>query len=290
MKPAHPTLPDEVMERLAIQPRLRLAVGPPGNTAPYIGWAAPLKDQLYVLLIPTPDLEKRLGETPACELRAEDPDGDWLLTCRGRLHLGRTAQAEDRRNELFHWVPEGQSAGRLNAAVFFPELVDYQRTERGERVRAFGPVPGGAPPGFGAAWTRVAFDGVLPWVFGLFAIDWIFLIFMEDRLRNPAILLVMVGVGVSLLAGTNMLGVRTRYAGWRRAAVDRRAAEAIFAAGLGPEPLRTVGLGLIGGALIFTLLLMIVANGLTAFVAVMSSGAPVLLPFTFARYKEKAGI
>ena len=100
--PPYPTLPDEVMERLSIHGALRLAVGPEGNSIPTTGVAAPLRDVLYVLIPRNKKVEEKLEHSLRAELRAEDPQGEWSVTARGRLHLGRSAQADERRSELFH--------------------------------------------------------------------------------------------------------------------------------------------------------------------------------------------
>lgn len=282
--PPFPTLPDEVMERLSIHGVLRLAVGPEGNSIPTTGVAAPLRDVLYVLLPRDPKVEEKLEHSLRAELRAEDPGGEWSVTARGRLHLGRTAQADERRSELFHWIPEGRTPASLQAALFFPEFVDYQRGLGGNRVRAAGPVPKSAPPTFVSAWMRVAGYQVSPWLFGIFALDWVWLIFQEDRLRNAIILVIMFGIGAALLFGVSLISVRMRSDAWRRGGPNRDAAQALILAGLPPGNLYTVGTALVAAGLVFTLLLMFVANPWTAAVAVLVSGAPVLAPFAYARY------
>jgi hypothetical protein len=282
--PPFPTLPDEVMERLSIHGQVRLAVGPEGNSLPATATAAPLRDQLYLLLRLTPELREKLEHNLRAELRAEDPRGEWTVTARGRLHIGRSARSDERRSELFHWIPEGATAAELDAAVFYPEFIDYQKGLGGARTRAAGPVPGSAPPPHFAGWMRVAGHKVAPWLLGVFACDWVWLLFQEDRLRNGVILAVMFGIGAALLGGVTLIGVRQRHDAWRRGGSTRDAADALVLAGLPPGNLYTVGTTLVALGLVFTLLLIFVANGWTALFAAFVSGAPILAPFSYARY------
>lgn len=284
MNAPFPTLPEEVMERLATHPQVRVAVGSPGDTATLGAWAAPLHDELYLLFPSTPDLEARLSRTVRAELRASDPDGDWTVTARGRLHLGRSARACERRSELFHWLPAGQDPARLQATLFFPEVVDYQRNTATGRQRAQGPVRGSEVPEGPSAWTHLMSWRVLPWMLAFPFIEWLALLAIDEKWRNGVVLALMVAIGYAFLGSVTLVGIKWRYDAWRKGRQPRDAALALMRVGLPPGPLVRVATLLAGGAFVFTLLFGAMTTWLLAVFTVLVCGAPFVAPFLYARY------
>ena len=269
------SLPDEVLSRLAAHNVVRLSADGAGSVA---GWAVPLHKQLYVLLKPSAEILAALEEDRAAEVTASGPAGSWNLNLRGRAVPGRTAAAEARRSEMFHWLPEGTRAQELVAVLFHPEEMDWNRAnEDGTRYRAQGPIPGSKLPSSPQRYFKLCSHGVVLWPYPMAALDFVVLLmWIEERYRHGIVLTAMVVAGAMMLGAVTLAGRLALFTRWREGSGEETDAPELIDGWVAPAPARRVAVVLgVGGALL-ALLLGPSVSPLATVTAIFASGAPVL--------------
>lgn len=283
--PKRPALPDELAELLSVHGPALLEVGePPGVTSERVQ-VVPLHDQLFVLVRGRGPMAAAVDRWGRAVLTAEHAGGDYQLRVRARAAVGRSAAAEGRRNELYHWLPDGEKAQDLRVLWLYPEHVEYVRGKGDHRVRTAGEVPGGAlPPGF-ARWVRVAREGVLPFYFALLPIDWIFVLVAGiapgTRVLLAALLLV---AQVAMLGGVAVLHQRAVHLRYRESFATPAQDHLFLEGWLVPDEAR-LGAGVaIGFGLLLALFLGAGAGPWFPVVAVLGSGAPLLGLFFWVQH------
>jgi hypothetical protein len=275
-------LPREVLERLSVHARMKVAVGTGVTTEVAI---APLSRQLFLLVQRGGALERALLEDPAVTAYADSPDGDWLVRVTGRAVPGRTVQAEPRRPELVHWLPDGASPSALVAVRLHAERLEFIRGKGPERTRVEGPVPGGAPPPTATRWALMASEGIAPAYFAAAALDFVGLLYLhEEADERMGLLVVMFLASASMLAGTNLLHQAGRGVRWREGLEPSAEESGVVLGWTSAAHLQRAGWSM----LMFGLLLAVCLGGgsgwRVAVWAIVASGAPIFGPFFFIRH------
>jgi hypothetical protein len=268
-------LPDEVLSRLAAHNAVRLSAEGAGSVA---AWAVPLHQRLYVLVRPSAEILQALEEDRAAEVTASGPAGAWNLALRGRAVPGRTAAADSRRSEMFHWLPEDTRAQDLVAVLFHPEHMDWSRAnEDGTRYRAQGEIPGSRLPSVPHRYFKLCSHGVVLWPYPMAALDFfVLLMWVEERYRHGIVLTAMVLAGAMMLGAVTLAGRLALFTRWREGSGEEADAPEMVDGWLAPAPARRVALGLgVGGALL-ALLLGPSVSPTAAVTAILASGAPFL--------------
>lgn len=279
------TLPDEVVERLCSRPTVRLVTGPPEAPVRVDVHLAPLHKQLYAFVAPGSGTEANLLAHARADIVAEDPAGEWSIRVRGRGVAGRTVNADPRRSELVHWMPEGGRPQALVAARLYPESVDYTQGKGSDRSRAAGPVPEGPAPPFFSRWWRLATEGVVAWFVGMAVLDWLALLALDVTGGARTVLLgVMVFSGATLLAGETMWDHANRFFRWREGFEDETGAGLLLLGWEPAERVRKVGLGLMATGLLVSVLVSVGGGWEVGVGAVLFSGVPALLPAHAVRH------
>lgn len=280
-----PALPDELAELLSVHGPVLLEVGePPGVTAERVH-LAPLHDQLFLLVRARGPVAAAVDRWGRAVLTAEHPGGEYQVRVRGRAAVGRSAAAEGRRNELYHWLPEGEKAQDLRVVWMHPEHIEYVRGKGDNRVRTAGAVPGAALPGGLARWIRVAREGVIPFYFALLPIDWLFVLVAGiapgTRVLLAALLLVAQVLLLGAVAVLHQRAVHLRY----RESFATVAQDHLFLDGwLVPDEARVGAWVAIGFGLVLALFLGAGAGPWFPVVAVLGSGAPLLGLFYWVQH------
>lgn len=277
-------LPDEVLERLSTHGPVRFAVG---DDMPAVADVptAPLDRQLYLLVQRGGAVAERLGHTTRASFVAEDRAGEYLVRVSGRAVAGRSVLADARRSELMHWLPTGVPPGDLVAVRFHPEVLEYVHGRGAARIRAAGPVPGGALPGAFTRWSRLASDRVVVWFFGLAALNWFGLFFLVDLDKRGGLLLsLMVAAGALLLGGVVLVDQAARLVRWREGREADASTELMLEGWDAPKHVRDVGSGMmvLGGVL--ACLLAAGAGWKVGAWTVVTSGAPLVASFYGVRH------
>jgi hypothetical protein len=198
---------------------------------------------------------------------------------------GRTVSADARRAELMYWLPDGANANVTSTVRLHAESVDYVRGRGEGRVRAAGPVPGGAPPPPMQRFSRLASDGALGLFVVMAAINWLSAFFLfEPGLGQLFFLACMLACGGAFVGGTVLWMHAAAFTRWREGTeADQRVA--VMLEGWEPHArVQALGVSLIAAGGVMALFLLVASGLPTAFVAVLSSGAPVLLPFHGLRH------
>lgn len=277
-------LPPEVLERLSVHGRVRLAIGEEATGADVV--VAPLNKQLFLLVSRGGATERRLLEDPRATIFAEDRANDWLVRATGRAVPGRPVHAEPRRSELMHWLPDGVSPSALVAVRFHPETVEYVQGKGASRNRVAGPVPGGAPPPAVTRWAMLATDGIVAWFFVMAGLDWLGLLFLveEEEKRKMLLLVLLVVTGACLLAGVQLVHQAGRFARWREGLETDESARLVVAGWEAPRRIRDVGFGMMGLGVLLAVLVSAGAGWKVGGWAVLVSAAPLVGLFHTARH------
>ena len=272
-----PELPNEVLDRLAGSEAVKLQVGLLGSNAALPAVAVPLRGQLYVLFRPSPAARAEMETTTAATLLAEAPDGAWTVLARGRLLPGRTALSDARRNELAHWVPNGQP-GAWMAGRFFAEHLDYQWEGPAGRQRATGPLPGHTPFVRWRYYRDLAFEPFQIWFFvsGILLAVGILYMDAEDA-GTPFVLLAAVAAAELPVIAARVLLAPLDLERWRAGLEPDESLGLLGEARLSPAEFRHDGGRLaLGAAAAWTILALAAGSAVTALVSLLS-GAPVLV-------------
>lgn len=281
-------LPPEVLDRLAACERVRVDVGPPGDSFPVHGVVAPVRGQLYLLLAPDPRVEATLRDHVDGAVLAEDPGRTWSVAARGRLLYGRRVVNDPRRSELVHWLPEGVGPEAMVAARFFPETLDYQHDARDGRRRAQGPVPGSA---LLPVWRRLWEVGgapFWPWLLTAMVLEAAVILFLADYEDRHAFSLL-----VAILAGAlPVVGCRIALGGrdierWRRGFEKEAALGALGQAWFSGRDLEVAGARVLAVAAVAWGLLWWVCGAVVVGAVALVSGAPLLVLLMAVRRRSE---
>ncbi|MSQ03604.1 MAG: hypothetical protein EXR71_17260 [Myxococcales bacterium] len=283
-----PELPPEVLDRLAGCERVSLQVGLLGSNALIPAIAVPLRGALYILFVPTSAARATMEHTVVATVQVEAPDASWSISARGRLLHGRTAQADSRRSELAHWVPEGEAA-RWTAGHFYAEHLDYQvETPQGRR-RATGPLPGCAPRSWWRLVNELAIEPFQWWFLASGVMIAIGILYADaDEAGTPLVLvLALLAAALPVVAGRLVLAPLDLER-WRDGReVDASLGE-LARAWVSPAEYRTGGLKLAAVAAVVWVLLVLLGGPLVAALVSLLSGAPVLLLIMAVRRRSGA--
>lgn len=289
-----PELPTEVLDRLAGCEAVRVQVGLLGSNAALPAVAVPLRGQLYVLFRPSAGAREQMESTPVATLLAEAPDASWSILARGRLLPGRTALSDSRRNELAHWVPDGQP-GAWMAARFYAEALDYQRELPSGRQRASGPLPGVNPFVRWRYHLDLAFEPFQVWflISGALIAAGILYLDAEDA-GTPLVLLLALAAAQLPVMATRLLLAPIDLERWRNGEEDDASLGLLAEARLAPREFRADGAKFaVAAAVAWIVLAYASGPAVTALVSLLS-GAPVLVLAMavrrrFRRSKEDRG-
>ncbi|MSQ03455.1 MAG: hypothetical protein EXR71_16455 [Myxococcales bacterium] len=270
-------LPPDVLDRLAGRESVTLHVGLIGAVTPCSAIAVPLRDTLYVLFRPTPAASLVMEDSVATSLSAAADDGSWSILVRGRLLPGRSALLDERRNELAHWVPEGEASTWM-AARFFPEFLDYQVEGESGRRRATGPLPGFAPRVRWRIYSELAFEPYQAW----FLVSGVLLALgilgiADHEQRTPPVLVLGLFAGQSAFVAARVLLAPVDLVRWREGLEADRSLGVLGQAWLAPGELRADGLKLAAASALSWGLLLLFAGSVVVGLVSLLSGAPVAL-------------
>ncbi len=282
-------LPEEVSQRLAVWGSVRLAVG---EEQPAVGVVAiaPLSRQIFLLVPRGGALDRRLLDTTRASFTAEDPEGEYFVSVTGRAVVGRPMNAEPRRPELMHWLPEVGAPANLCAVRFHPETLEYLTGSGSARTRAFGPVPGGAAPPRGARWWRLASEGVVAWMFVCGVLDWAGLLyFLDEERRRMLVLVLMVAAGLALLCGVVLADQAARLLRWRESLESDASAALMLEAWEPVQRVRGVAFGMMLLGAVLAVLLGTGAGWQVGAWTVFTSGAPFYACFYGLRHLLRRG-
>lgn len=279
------TLPDEVVERLCTCGSVKLVTGPDDVPHRVDAALAPLHRQLFAFVSRGGKAEQNLLVEPRAEIHADDPAGEWSIRVRGRAVAGRVVNADPRRNELVHWLPEGGRPHDLVATRLHPEFVEYTKGKGADRTRAAGPVPEGAAPPTFTRWIRLATEGVIP-VYAVGAVGaWLYLIPLEEDPNRRLLLLSVMGLAaVALLAGETLWDHANRFDRWREGLEDEAAVGLLLQGWAAPTPARNIGRQLMIAGVGIAVLASVGAGWRIGLGAVLLSGVPALLPYHLLRH------
>ena len=266
-----------MLDRLAGCEAVRLQVGLLGSNAPVRAVAVPVRGQLFVLFRPTAAARAQMETTTVASIMAEADDGTWSLLSRGRLLHGRTAQADSRRNELAHWVPDDQPAAWI-AGRFYAEHLDYQRETPTGRTRASGPLPGVAPFVPWRYYRDLAFDPFQLWflVSGVLIAGGILWMDAEDAGTPLVLVLALLAAMLPVMAGRVLLAPMDLER-WRAGKENDDSLGLLAEARLSPAEYHKDGLKLTAAAAVAWAGLALIAGGAVTALVSLLSGAPVLL-------------
>ncbi len=272
-----PELPPEVLDRLAGRETVTLHIGLLGSTAPAKAVAVPLRGMLFVLFRATPAALAAMEHSSVASLAAAAADESWSILVRGRLLPGRTALLDDRRNELAHWVPDGQP-GAWMAARFYAETLDYQTTGEGGKRRASGPVPGFVPLPRWRLYNELAYEPYQAWflvstvllVFGILAVA-------APEQRTIAVLFPALFAGPSAVVAGRVLLAPLDLQRWRQGLDEEKRLGRLAEAWLSPRELREDGLKFAAASALAWAFLLAFAGSVVVGLVSLLSGAPVVL-------------
>ena len=285
---AEPELPPEVLDRLAGCDRVKLQVGLLGTNAMIPAIAVPLRGALYILFVPTAAARAQMEQTVVATVQAEAVDASWSISARGRLLHGRTAQADSRRSELAHWVPEGEAA-HWTAGLFYAEHLDYQVESAAGRRRASGPLPGSAPRSWWRLVSELAIEPFQWWFLASGVMIAVGILYANaDEAGTPLVLVVALTAAFLPVVAGRLVLAPLDLERWR----DGREADAslgdLVRAWVSPAEYRTGGLKLAGVAAVAWVLLVLLGGPYVASLVSLLSGAPVLLLIMAVRRRSKA--
>lgn len=276
-------------DRLATLDRVRLDVGAPGNMLPVEAIPAPIRGQLYFLILPNPEVEARLRQDGESVVVAEPKDRAWSIQSRGRLGLGRRASNDTRRSELAHWIPEGAQAANFLALPYYPETLDYQYDANHGRRRANGPIPGGERPPLWKALANVGGGPFWPWFLASGALQALgILVLAAPEHRNVFILLLVLACGMLPVIGAKLAFAPYDMDRWRMGLENDKAVAAIRTCGASEGALARSGHQVLLASALLWGLLGFAAGSVVSATAALLSGAPVILLFMAVRRRSSS--
>ena len=270
-------LPPDVLDRLAGRESVTLHVGLIGAVTPCSAIAVPLRGTLYVLFRPTPAASQAMEDSVVASLSAAADDGSWSVLARGRLLPGRSALLDERRNELAHWVPEGEASTWM-AARFFADFLDFQVEAAAGRRRATGPLPGCAPRARWKLYSELAFEPYQAWFLVSGVLIAVGILSIADHAqRTPPVLVLSLFAGQSAVVAARVLLAPLDLVRWREGLEADRSLGVLGEAWLAPRELRADGLKMAAVSALSWGLLLLYAGSVVVGLVSLFSGAPVAL-------------
>lgn len=274
-------LPEEVLKLLSMHGPLPMRFEDGKQTTVNV---APLDKQLYLLVRRGHACLDALLQNNYVDIVAENKEKDYFIRLRGRAVPGRTVPGDPRRSELVHWLPEGLTAPQTDTILFHPEQMEYSKGQGAGRWKAQGAIPGTDLPAPAERWIKMGTHGTIPWFVAMCIIDWVGLLFFApERSRNELILLFMILAGTTMLSGAAIWNQYWAYVRWREAK-EKDAASRLVQGWMSPMAVPKVGIGLLVGGLLFSLLLGLGGGTEVVLITLIGSGVWWYLPFHGVRY------